>query len=251
MDMTTLQTSLTDVYKETMGYSFQRDTYERDMQKLTEKYQDLLNALEEACCASGEASEQIASCVPEYVLGELEKISSKRKRDKEAFAHNMNMVTFFMPFLGQAPSLPVKDTVKRMVEIWNGKLPCEKISYTTYDSIQAGFKRGTFCYITTAVCRTLGRPDDCGELETLRDYRDHYLMSDPEGESLVQEYYNIAPTIVKRIGKSGKADEIYRDIWEEYLSPCIRLIEQDRKEDCRSLYTSMVKKLEEQYLYSG
>lgn len=32
-----------------------------------------------------------------------------------------------------------------------------------------------FCYITTAVCETFGKPDDCYELRLLRTYRDGYL----------------------------------------------------------------------------
>ena len=139
---------------------------------------------------------------------------------------------------------------QKMVEIWNEKMPEFKIGHSTVSGIQGGFKKGIFCYITTAVCQSLDRPDDCYELTTLREYRDQYLLATKEGEEIVKEYYNIAPTIVKRIDKEPKAAEIYRNIWEVYLSPCIHLIEENKKEECKALYTDMVRKLEEKYLYS-
>ena len=63
----------------------------------------------------------------------------------------------------------------------------------------------------------------------LRDYRDQYLLSTEEGEALVKEYYNIAPTIVTRIGRQENSHEIYCGIWENYLSECIHLIEEGKK----------------------
>ena len=72
-------------------------------------------------------------------------------------------------------------------------------------------------------------------------------MSDG-GRKLVEEYYNIAPTIVKRINREKNADEIYRGIWNDYLSPCIRLIEEGRNEECREVYSQMVRRLEKDYM---
>ncbi|MFQ9393500.1 MAG: CFI-box-CTERM domain-containing protein [Lachnospiraceae bacterium] len=75
------------------------------------------------------------------------------------------------------------------------------------------------------------------ELNCFRNYRDTYLLTTDEGEAIVQEYYDIAPTIVKHINRAENSREIYASIWEEYLSPCLHLIEEDRKEDCQVLYT--------------
>ena len=55
---------------------------------------------------------------------------------------------------------------------------------------------------------------------------------------------------MKRIDRQEDADNIYRGIWEEYLSRCIRLIEEDEKDKCKELYISMVRSLEKEYLYS-
>ena len=67
----------------------------------------------------------------------------------------------------------------------------------------------------------------------------------------MQEYYDIAPTIVKHINRDKKCKEIYASIWEEYLAPCLHLIEEDRKEDCQELYTRMVRNLEKEYFYKN
>ena len=66
----------------------------------------------------------------------------------------------------------------------------------------------------------------------------------------VNEYYNIAPTIVKRIDRQEDSASIYAGIWQDYLSPCVRLIEEGKKKECQMLYSDMVRKLERKYLYS-
>ena len=159
------------------------------------------------------------------------------------------MVAYFLPLLGEMESEIKEEFIRDITETWNKQIPDAKIAFSSYENIKKGFRRSVFCYITTAVCRSLGRPDDCYELNTLRDYRDSYLLSTDEGREMVQEYYNIAPTIVKRIDKKAEADEIYENIWKTYLSPCITMIENGENEKCRDLYSSMVRKLEARYLY--
>ena len=36
-------------------------------------------------------------------------------------------------------------------------------------------RKGSICFITTAVCAYLGKPDDCDELNKLRNFRDTWL----------------------------------------------------------------------------
>lgn len=246
----TLKNDMIDLYKKTFDYKFQKKTYESDINELKDTYAGLLKDVASACEGTEEGMTEVASCVPEYVAEQLAKMPNKRKREIAALDYNMNMVSYFVPLMGEAPSLMAKEMTQKMVEIWNEKMPEFKIGHSTVSGIQGGFKKGIFCYITTAVCQSLDRPDDCYELTTLREYRDQYLLATKEGEEIVKEYYNIAPTIVKRIDKEPKAAEIYRNIWEVYLSPCIHLIEENKKEECKALYTDMVRKLEEKYLYS-
>lgn len=250
MEIKELQGELEELYRLTMVYEFHKTTYEQHMDSLKERYAALFEMIAAVCDESEENAEAVAQCIPEYVSKELRREPSRRKRDMKALDHKMNMVSFFVPLIGEMPSAKAKDVSGRMVELWNEKMPEYKIGHSDYDKIRNGFRKGTFCYITTAVCESLNKPDDCYELTTLREYRDGYLMSTESGRKIVEEYYNIAPTIVKRIGRRSDAGEIYRGIWEEYLDPCIRLIEEDKKEECKERYSTMVRKLEKKYLYS-
>ena len=249
MEGETLQKELIGLFEETAGCKFNKKHYASDMEDMMEKHGEFLRELVQMCEESEETLEAAVSCVPEYAFAQLEQIRSKRKRDIVSFDYNLNMVAYFMPLVGQIESEKTDEIIKRMTDAWNEKMPGGKIAYSSYENIKGGFRRSVFCYITTAVCKSLGKPDDCYELNTLRSYRDSYLLSTEEGRQMVDEYYNIAPTIVKRIDREKNAGAIYEDIWKTYLSPCIDLIERGENEKCRDLYSSMVRKLEAKYLY--
>lgn len=250
METDRLLDNLRALYCATMEYEFHKSSYEKYMESLKSKYAELLEETAHCCDRTDDGIERIAGCIPEYVCGELEKIGSRRKKELKALDYKMNMVSYFVPLLGEIPSLQARKLTERTVTSWNQKMPEYKIGHSTYQSIKGGFKKGIFCYITTAVCKSMDKPDDCYELTALRRYRDGYLAATEDGGNIIREYYNIAPTIVKRIDRQKNPDVIYRKIWEQYLSPCIRLIEEDRNEECKELYIRMVHSLEKEYLYS-
>ena len=249
MEKEKIRNELIAVFEETMNCKFRKKHYASDMEEMLEKHSAFLQETIEQCEKSEEMRDFVVSCIPEYALSRLREISSKRKRELAAFDYNLNMVAYFLPLLGEMESEIKEEFIRDITETWNKQIPDAKIAFSSYENIKKGFRRSVFCYITTAVCRSLGRPDDCYELNTLQDYRDSYLLSTDEGREIVQEYYNIAPTIVKRIDKKAEADEIYENIWKTYLSPCITMIENGENEKCRDLYSSMVRKLEARYLY--
>lgn len=249
MEKEKIRNELIAVFEETMNCKFRKKHYASDMEEMLEKHSAFLQETIEQCEKSEEMRDFVVSCIPEYALSRLREISSKRKRELAAFDYNLNMVAYFLPLLGEMESEIKEEFIRDITETWNKQIPDAKIAFSSYENIKKGFRRSVFCYITTAVCRSLGRPDDCYELNTLRYYRDSYLLSTDEGREIVQEYYNIAPTIVKRIDKKAEADEIYENIWKTYLSPCITMIENGENEKCRDLYSSMVRKLEARYLY--
>ena len=74
-------------------------------------------------------------------------------------------------------------------------------------------------------------------------------MSSEEGEEAVRTYYDLAPTIVKHIDRREDAGEIYRNIWDVYLDPCLRMIEQKQYPECQELYTRMVRNLQKEYFF--
>ena len=249
MEKEKIRNELIAVFEETMNCKFRKKHYASDMEEMLEKHSAFLQETIEQCEKSEEMRDFVVSCIPEYALSRLREISSKRKRELAAFDYNLNMVAYFLPLLGEMESEIKEEFIRDITETWNKQIPDAKIAFSSYENIKKGFRRSVLCDINTAVCRRLGRPDDCYELNTLRDYRDSYLLSTDEGREIVQEYYNIAPTIVKRIDKKAEADEIYENIWKTYLSPCITMIENGENEKCRDLYSSMVRKLEARYLY--
>ena len=134
-----------------------------------------------------------------------------------------------------------------MVQAWQ-EMFGQKLKIVGPETILGTF-RERLCYVTTAVCQGVGKADDCRELGMLRRYRDEYLVKECHEEELVKSYYNMAPTIVNRINREKNAKEIYQNIWETYLRPCVSFIEEGM-EECRGLYTKMVTNLREQYLYT-
>ena len=105
---------------------------------------------------------------------------------------------------------------------------------------------GGGCYITTATCEAYGKPDDCYELTTFRQFRDKWLKKQPDGESLIKEYYATAPNIVKLINKQPNKSDIYQNIRDNYLSKCLSYIESNQNEKCKDLYVDMMHYLEEE-----
>lgn len=130
---------------------------------------------------------------------------------------------------------------------WAAAFPQSQIKVGEYETIVNGFKR-KLCYITTAACQALDKGEDCREIRRLKDYRDNYLMRQPGGADLIREYYNLAPTIVKRMEKSAKKKELYLDIWTAYLLPCLQDLDQGKQKACGDRYREMMNELTRRYV---
>lgn len=111
--------------------------------------------------------------------------------------------------------------------------------YTSLRENDSGTSSGT-CFITTAVCEGLGKPDDCFELTTLRTYRDTWLSNSEGGEDLIKEYYRIAPLIVSRIKMSDRYKEYCCFLLNNYINPCLEMIASGEYEKCRDKYKEMI-----------
>lgn len=70
-------------------------------------------------------------------------------------------------------------------------------------------KGNSGCFLTTACVEHAGLSDDCTELQTMRKFRDGYIHFLPDGDSLVEEYYQIAPLMVQRIKSRSDADAAF------------------------------------------
>ncbi|MDX1417672.1 MAG: CFI-box-CTERM domain-containing protein [Candidatus Promineifilaceae bacterium] len=99
---------------------------------------------------------------------------------------------------------------------------------------------GGGCYISTAVCTALGKPDDCYELELLRHYRDTSVRSLAGGDELIAHYYAAAPRLVARMQSRPDSEQILQYIYKRFLAPCLRNIERDRGDESLATYLEMV-----------
>jgi hypothetical protein len=229
--------------------SFNKNTYAQTFNHVYEQMLPAFDAIEELYKSVGEPDTMISNMAAAFVDEAVSCVSKgKNRREQEMIQMNLNMqlAVYVYPsilhYRGQS-SQPLADAIGVQ---WKKAFPKSNVSQATVDSIQDGFKR-KFCYITTAVCRTFGKPDDCYELSLLRDYRDGYLASQENGEELIRMYYDQAPSIVKHIDRRDNASEIYRSIWDTYLSECIGMIENGELENCRDLYIRMVEDLRKEY----
>jgi hypothetical protein len=248
MEQTTLQAQLVAIFQDAMkcSHSFHKKNYAVQMDTLLHQYAgvlgELLLAVEES-----EQMQHLQQVIPDYASSYLEEIASKRKRELLCFEYNMTMVSYVIPLFGERKEEKMQLFLSGLIEVWNQKMPGNPIGQSSREQIQNGF-RSSLCYITTAVCESLQMPDDCYELTLLRNYRDTYLLASKQGEAIVKEYYDIAPTILKRIHREANANQIFHGIWETYLCPCVTMIEQGELESCKELYSKMVRELEQQYM---
>ena len=232
---------------------FKRGTYNQIFIEAFEKHKSLLDCISDACEDADKESRdavmtEIASILPGYVKEKLSTI--EKKKENIVIDHNMNMAIYIIPVLTYTHDMYCEKVAHMIVDIWNEKKVSHlNLGFSSYEGIANGFKK-KLCYITTAVCEHQDKPDDCYELTLLRDYRDNYMMRTEEGQAIVNEYYNIAPGLVMIINMQNDADNIYQRIYEKYLIPCIRYIEEDRNEECCDLYMQMVRTLQKKYLYS-
>jgi len=91
---------------------------------------------------------------------------------------------------------------------------------------------GISCFLTTAACEFMGLPDDCLELETLRQFRDEHVP-----KSLVDEYYQIAPAICQKLNKDQLAY-----VWVT-VQQCVQHIKLKQFPEAINLYKEMVEEL--------
>ncbi|MDZ8108076.1 MAG: J domain-containing protein [Nostoc sp. DedQUE12a] len=110
---------------------------------------------------------------------------------------------------------------------------------------QSTKKKG--CFLTTACISYAGLPDDCFELQTLRDFRDNYLASTPEGQALIKQYYAEAPIIVDLINSDQQSELILKDVLET-VRACVNYICCQRPDDALTCYMRMYQRLRIKYL---
>lgn len=237
--------------KEKMPY-FKRKYYEQAFVKYCAICNDVYEEIdaETKDLSDEERANYIDDLASEFVnifASEYKQITKKGKQMAYTTDHNTPLVVYTFPGIMNHNSNWSKELCDAIVSKWNKVFDSMTLSYGTYADINSGFKT-KLCYITTAVCESLNLPNDCDELKALEDYRDNYLFSTQNGDELIKEYYNIAPTIVKRINRSEESKEIYKSLYVNHISKCLEDIENNNYEACKDKYINMVNELKHKYM---
>ncbi len=231
----------------------QRSTYKMDFEDLRNQYKPLIDEIKEMVKSADEDKkdsviDEIASVIPDYAEAKIAQITNKHQKEDTGIDYNMDMATYVVPLFTYTRDDDCQQVVEKMVEIWNERdITSLTLGVSTYEDIDNGYKF-RLCYITTAVCESQHKPDDCYELTTLRRYRDTYLMQNEEGRALVEAYYEIAPLIVLIINMQTDSARIYEEIYQEYLVPCLDALKCGEQEVCKERYIQMVMELKERYI---
>jgi len=69
------------------------------------------------------------------------------------------------------------------------------------------------CFLSTACINNIGLPDNCYELEILRNFRDTYVPSLDKGIELITDYYQNSPKILVEISKSKNENDILNQMY--------------------------------------
>ncbi|MFA9377362.1 MAG: CFI-box-CTERM domain-containing protein [Lachnotalea sp.] len=231
--------------------AFKKDKYEQYFKSLYHTYEDTLEAISKVYRYTNDKEEVIRSLALNFADGAAKNIDSLTKKgakEQKLMDYNLSIAVYVVPIILEYNNKSLEILADRILEEWKIKFPKTNVGKSDFEHINGGFRK-KLCYISTAVCETLGKSDDCYELTLLRNYRDDFLMNQPGGEEIVNEYYDIAPTIVKRINKLSNSRDIYKSVWDNYLNPCVQLIEEDKNNDCKVVYYKMVRDLQQEYCH--
>jgi hypothetical protein len=230
---------------------FKKDRYESHFKGLYEENEDMLHNVWQSIYYASNEKEVVQNIALEFVNQValvIDLITKKSAKEQKLMDFNMSLAVYVIPIILEYKNKTLEVLVDKILEEWKNKFPKTNVGKSDFENINNGFRK-KLCYITTAVCETLGKGDDCYELTLLRHYRDYYLLGQADGEEVIGEYYNIAPTIVKRINKLSNTSEVYKSVWENYLSPCVKLIEEDKNLECKDVYYQMVRDLQKEYCH--
>lgn len=108
-------------------------------------------------------------------------------------------------------------------------------------------KTSSNCYITTLLCGILKLSDSNYYINSLRNFRDNYLIKNNEYSKLLVEYDIVGPMICSKLLEDKQNRIISARIFYNYISPIVSLIEDKMYNDAIIRYIMMVDKLRNLY----
>ena len=94
------------------------------------------------------------------------------------------------------------------------------------------------CFLTTAACEVLDKPDDCIELQTFRRVRDE-LLDHPIAKWLIRKYYREAPMKAELLRNHPNREEISATMFNKYIPRVMVALEKGQTWKAILLYWSM------------
>lgn len=239
------------LFKRDIGKNFNRERYTLLFTQYTDRIRPSIEALNEAFLYTVNQKDKVLTDFAEAISERIIRLAKANTKGSYTFSEALMdarflVSAFFVPAIIEQ-CLEISDPLSdAIIGYWNDKYPKNKLTKSNFAQIFQGFNK-KLCYITTAICRNHQKTDNCYELSLLRQYRDGWLTSQPDGERLINQYYLFAPMIVQGIEKQPNRDEIYSVLEQTYLSECVRQIENREYEACKKTYIAMVLDME-QYL---
>lgn len=235
---------------------FNRDTYAESFQRYLEDNAAVWNMISATKTEGMPLQEQIGMQTAESLVrcarDKIDAVKGRTKKERLQYNLNLYMVSFILPAIAawQERSGIQEEETRSLTDAicsrWQEAFGIH-IQASDFASIQAGFRQ-KLCFVTTAVCCGLNKTQNCKEITLMKRFRDGYFTKDAEGKRLIQEYYDIAPTIVKRIAKEKNSDKKYLYLWNNYIGKCVDHIEKGQNEQCSELYKAMMAELKEEYM---
>ena len=230
-----------------LARQFGRTTYADQFREYQAKLSPLIIRLE-ASLPDGPDRSDAVDRMAEAWLDALAALWGKNSRKVQPHYEDQHlMAVFTIPALRDLPQNAGEELAHAVQSLWVSRWPKAPIGYGSYQEIVDGF-RWRLCYITSAVCRTQGKDDDCYELTAFRRFRDQVMLVSEEGRALVEEYYRLAPAIVTTVRLCQNEEAVYDRVYREYLLPCLHLLEAGDETGCRDKYVEMERHMEKVYL---
>ncbi len=226
--------------------------YEPAFARYEKENEERLVQMDLALCNDPRGVELATKAFSEAFVQALKKSMEQDKRRASEFLFQSKLVLalFLTPLLRKL-HLRTAEPLRESIHVrWMQQWPKEIWSPGDYEDIMSGFRKRKLCFITTAVCTHEGKADDCAELQAFRQFRDGWL-TEQGGESLISQYYDVAPSIVTAIDYCDDTAARYGEIRSRWLEPCYRALQEGRNADCRRTYVEMVQTLQDRYFSHG
>ena len=103
------------------------------------------------------------------------------------------------------------------------------------------------CYLTTIIHNILEMSDDSYALTTLRNFRNNYMLNNPDLYVMLIEYDVIGPKIASFLANDPQRKDIANVFYKAYILPTIEKIANKKYDEAISLYQDMTNKLKNLY----